>query len=196
LFYIFLNKVYELYTDFRHLCVSCSVVQVIDDDKGVHVVAAVNLYESIPESSLMGLTVCAELIRQQVGCAVGIAQGPTFCGVTGCATVACRWDITGPPAVRAARLMQYALSENIEVAIDQSLYDDCAMTAATMAVLNPSVTLKGTAAGVPIYTLSRATSSAAFRVLESVHGKNHFLNFFFVFLYSSRNFSFPLLPVR
>jgi class 3 adenylate cyclase len=167
-----LNKFYTFYTDVRFRCVSCLVVQVIDDDKGVHVVAAVNLYESIPESSLMGLTICAELIQQQVGCAVGIAQGPTFCGVTGCATVACRWDITGPPAVRAARLMQYALSENIEVAIDHSLYDDCALTAARMAVLNPSVTLKGTTAGVPIYALSRAaSSSAAFRVMEVLHGK-------------------------
>jgi hypothetical protein len=175
LFYIYLNKFYAFYTDFRHCWLSFSVVQVIDDDKGVHVVAAVNLYESIPESSLMGLTVCAELIRQQVGCAVGIAQGPTFCGVTGCSTVACRWDITGPPAVRAARLMQYALSENIEVAIDHSLYDDCAMTAAKMAVLNPSVKLKGTPTEVPIYTLSRATASPAFRVLEALHGKKFFL---------------------
>ena len=151
------------------------MVQVIDDDKGVHVVAAVNLYESIPESSLMGLNICSELIRQQVGCAVGMAQGPTFCGVTGCSMVACRWDITGPPAVRAARLMQYALSENIEVAIDQSLYDDCAMTAAGMAVLNPSVTLKGTAENIPVYTLSLASSSAAFRVLETLHGKKSFV---------------------
>lgn len=147
-----------------------------------------NLYESIPESSLMGLTVCSELIRQQVGCAVGIAQGPTFCGVTGCSTVACRWDITGPPAVRAARLMQYALSESIEVAIDQSLYDDCAMTAARMAVLNPSVTLKGTTTGVPIYTLSRATSSAAFRVLESLHGKIYVERLMLCFQLSDREF--------
>ena len=83
---------------------SFSVIQIIDDDKGVHVVAAVNLYESIPESSLMGIAVCHELVGQEVGCAIGMAQGPTFCGVTGCSTTACRWDVTGPPAVRAARL--------------------------------------------------------------------------------------------
>jgi hypothetical protein len=149
-----------------------TVIQVIDDDKGVHVVAAVNLYESIPESSQMGLAVCFELIGQQVGCAVGMAQGPTFCGVTGCSTVACRWDITGPPAVRAARLMQYALSEDVNVAIDQSVYDDSPMTAARMTVHNSGVTLKGTAQPIPVYTLSRAASSSAFRIVETLHGEN------------------------
>jgi len=78
-----------------------TVVQIIDDDKAVHLVAAVNLYESVPETSLKGLDVCNDLIEQQVGCAIGVAIGPTFCGVTGSSTVSCRWDITGPPPVRA-----------------------------------------------------------------------------------------------
>jgi hypothetical protein len=53
-----------------------------------------------------------------------MAKGSTFCGVTGSGSVACRWDITGPPAVCAARLMQFALEKDVEVAIDQSVYDD------------------------------------------------------------------------
>ena len=74
---------------------------------------------------MLGLAVCRELSAKQVGCVIGMASGLTFCGVIGSSTVACRWDIAGPTPVRAARLMQYALSiEELDVAIDQSVYDD------------------------------------------------------------------------
>ena len=159
----------ELILTTSSFALSFSVVQIIDDDKGVHVVAAVNLYESVPESSLKGLEVCHDLIGQQVGCAIGMAQGSTFCGVTGCSNVACRWDITGPPAVRAARLMQYALSADVEVAIDQSVYHD-PMAATRMCLLTGSVKLKGSKDAIPVYTLSQSSLSSAFRVLETVHG--------------------------
>jgi hypothetical protein len=153
-----------------HPCLFLTVVQIIDDDKGVHLVAAVNLYESIPECSLLGLDVCRELVEKQVGCAIGMASGSTFCGVTGCSKVACRWDITGPPPVRAARLMQYALEVELEVAIDQSVNDD-PMAATRLDLLNRAVSLKGTDDLVPVYTLSNSKSYAAFRVLETVHGR-------------------------
>ena len=45
----------------------CPIVQIIDDDKGVHIVAAVNLYETIPEGSVCGLAACRELVDKQVG---------------------------------------------------------------------------------------------------------------------------------
>lgn len=147
-----------------------SVVQIIDDDKGVHLVAAFNLYESIPECSLLGLNVCRELVERQVGCAIGMASGSTFCGVTGCSKVACRWDITGPPPVRAARLMQLALESEWEIAIDQSVHDD-PMAASQLNILDSAVTLKGAVGTVPVYTLSVSKSYAAFRVLETVHGR-------------------------
>ena len=147
----------------------CPIVQIIDDDKGVHVVAAVNLYEAIPETSLNGVKVCCELVSKQVGCAIGVAQGSTFCGVTGCSSVACRWDITGPPAVRAARLMQFALLSDMEVAVDQSVYDDPA--AGTRLKLHlAEVKLKGSRTPVSVYTISKTKRYAALRVLETVHG--------------------------
>ena len=149
----------------------CPIVQIILDDKGVHIVAAVNLYEAIPEASLVGLEVCRELINKRVGAAVGCAIGPTFCGVTGSAT-ACRWDITGPSVVRAARLMQYALSNNVHFAIDQTLYDD-PLAATRMKVLNQSVAMKGTVGPIVVYTLSDAKLFSAFRILENVHGSVH-----------------------
>jgi class 3 adenylate cyclase len=71
----------------------CPIVQIIDDDKGVHIVAAINLYEAMPETSIMGIEVCRELVEREVGCAIGMAIGSTFCGVTGSSSVACRWDI-------------------------------------------------------------------------------------------------------
>jgi class 3 adenylate cyclase len=149
----------------------CPIVQIILDDKGVHIVAAVNLYEAIPEASLVGLEVCRELVNKRVGAAVGCAIGPTFCGVTG-STTACRWDITGPSVVRAARLMQYALANNVHFAIDQSLYDD-PMAATRLKVLDHSVPMKGNPEPIAIYTLSDATLFSAFRLLENVHGSVH-----------------------
>jgi class 3 adenylate cyclase len=71
----------------------CPIVQIIDDDKGVHVVAAINLYECMPETSVLGVEVCRELVKKKLGCAIGMAIGSTFCGVTGSSSVACRWDI-------------------------------------------------------------------------------------------------------
>lgn len=153
------------------LAIFLTVVQIIHDDKGVHVVAAINLYESVPETSLIGLEVCYELVGQQVGCAIGMAIGLTFCGVTGCSSVACRWDITGPPAVRAARLMQYALQTEVEVAIDQSVYND-PIAHTRMSLLSANVALKGCKALVAVYTISHAAHATAFRVLETVHGKS------------------------
>jgi len=149
----------------------CPIVQIIDDDKGVHVVAAVNLYESIPETSLKGVEVCSELISKQVGCAIGVAQGATFCGVTGYSSVACRWDITGPPAVRAARLMQFALQSDVEVAVDQSVYDD-PVAGTRLKLLLAGVDLKGSKSPVSVYTISKAKRYAALRVLETVHGES------------------------
>jgi class 3 adenylate cyclase len=101
---------------------------------------------------------------------IGMASGPTFCGVIGSSDVACRWDIAGPPPVRAARLMQYALNSDIcNVAIDQSVYDD-PMAFTRLKLLNSNVNIKGTKDGIPVYTLSNCESSVAFRVLETVHG--------------------------
>jgi class 3 adenylate cyclase len=45
----------------------CPIIQIIDDDKGVHVVAAINLYESVPEASLLALDICHELDIQASG---------------------------------------------------------------------------------------------------------------------------------
>lgn len=144
----------------------------IDDDKGVHIVSAVNLYEAIPEASLLGLNVVKELMENHVGCAIGMAMGATFCGVTGSGSLACRWDITGPPPVRAARLMQYCLTNDETIAIDHSVYND-PLAAVRLKVLHAGVVIKGTDDLCPIYTLSQSTKDCAFRVLETVHGSIH-----------------------
>ena len=128
--------------------------------------AAVNLYEAVPEAAVVGLEVCRALTRKRVGAAVGAASGMAFCGVTG-SQAACRWDITGPCVVRAARLMQYALHHGTEFAIDESLYQD-PMAATRLCVLDPAVPLKGSAIPIPVYTLSDAESVCAFRILD--HG--------------------------
>jgi class 3 adenylate cyclase len=158
-----------IYHTLKFAVCRCEVVQIIDDDKGVHVVAAINLYEAIPECSLLGLDVCRELAEKQVGCAIGMASGSTFCGITGSSKIACRWDVTGAPPVRAARLMQYALQAEITVAIDQSVYDD-PMAATRMELLVPGIEVKGSSKPIPVYKLSESKMFSAFRVLETVYG--------------------------
>lgn len=150
----------------------CPIVQIIDDDKGVHVVAAVNLYEAIPESAMLGLQVCQDLKEQQVGCAIGMAMGSTFCGVTGSSSISCRWDITGPPAVRAARLMQYAIQHGHEAVIDHSVYKD-PMASTHMALLEKAVELKGSPDPCTVYSLSTSKNSSALRILESEYASVH-----------------------
>lgn len=150
----------------------CPVVQIIDDDKGVHIIAAINLYESDPYASVLALTVCEILESKQVGCAIGMALGSTFCGVTGCSRTACRWDITGPPAVRAARLMQYALKQGLQMAIDQSVFDD-PLAATRLKILHSSVVLKGSPSPVTVYTLSDRTLSSVFGILDTSYGRVH-----------------------
>jgi len=125
----------------------------------------------VPEASIFGLEACQKLIDRQVGCAIGVAMGPTFCGVTG-SSVACRWDITGPPAVRAARLMQYALANEVEVAVDESVYN-VSIASGRLEVLDSSVMLKGSPRPVTVYSLSEATEQSAFFLLETVYGNVH-----------------------
>jgi class 3 adenylate cyclase len=143
----------------------CPIVQIIDDDKGVHLTAAINLYESVPEATSLALKSCHELLSKQVGCAIGIAMGASFCGVTGSAEIACRWDMTGAPVVRAARLMQYALKEEIPIAIDQSVYDNASMPSSMSAF--SCIFLKGSREPATVYILAPSRSVAASMILES-----------------------------
>jgi class 3 adenylate cyclase len=150
----------------------CPLLQIVADDKGVHAIAAVNAVAAIPESRMVGLEICRQLVNQKIGVAVGMAAGVTFCGVTGSSSVACRWDITGEAAVRAARLMQYALKRNVPLALDESLCMGPTVPA-RMALLEKDVPIKGSQDPIPIYTLSDATEFAAMDLLESVHGEMH-----------------------
>jgi hypothetical protein len=143
----------------------CPIVQIIDDDKGVHLTAAVNLYESVPEATKLAINACRELMSKQIGCAIGMAMGGTYCGVTGSAEIACRWDITGAPVVRAARLMQYAVNEDIPIAIDQSVYDNAAFS--TMMEQFSCIYVKGCQKPITVYQMSPSKSVAASMILEN-----------------------------
>lgn len=119
----------------------------------------------------MGLEICLELRERQVGFALGMALGSTFCGVTGSSQIACRWDITGPTPVRAARLMQFALANEQDVVIDESLYRD--QGASTRLALLDTIKVKGTPSPVRVYTLSDTTNHSALRILDTVFGSVH-----------------------
>jgi hypothetical protein len=136
-------------------------VQIIEDDKGVHiVVAAANLHESVPEAGILDLTVCSEIV-DQVDCAIGMALGKTFYGVTGSAAAACRCDITGPFVVRSGCLMQYALTQRVLGAVDLSVYNE-PIPAACRKLLDGSFKVKGSAEPVQIYTFSDSRIFSAF----------------------------------
>jgi hypothetical protein len=68
--------------------------------------------------------------------------------------------------------MQYALANNLQVAIDHSIYSD-PTAPARLTLFNSCVNLKGTASVVPVYTLSNSSDFSAFHVLETVHGSMH-----------------------
>lgn len=137
----------------------------------MHIVAAINLYEASPETPLLGLKVCRELANKRVGAAVGMAIGPSFCGVTG-SVEACRWDITGPAVVRAARLMQYALKRGIDFAIDQTVYADPKATT-YMTLVDSGVSIKGSRDPCSVYTISDSKQHSASRIMESEHVAIH-----------------------
>lgn len=100
-----------------------------------------------------------------------MAIGPSFCGVTG-SVEACRWDITGPAVVRAARLMQYALKRGIDFAIDQTVYADPAATT-YMRLVDSGVQIKGSRELCSVYTISDSEQHSASWIMESDHVAIH-----------------------
>lgn len=129
----------------------CGVVQLIDDDKGLHVVAAANLHVAVSEPAVAAVQATSELLRRRLGVTVGIAVGTTLCGVVGSSN-ACRWDITSAACVRACRLMQHAKSVKRAVIADVSVAEKLVDQSLIAHVGEAS--LKGSPDPVPVYTLS------------------------------------------
>ena len=157
------DEVYEILNAGR-----CPITQVIEDDKGVHVIAAMNLYVAEEGAADAAVQVAQQLVRREVSCIVGIAGGSCFCGIVGSEQV-CRWDITGAPCVRACRLMQYASAEGFQVAIDVSLAEG-AKDASALRMQCPEVTIKGSSHPVPVFTLRQQTDTA----MNSIAAMNDF----------------------
>jgi hypothetical protein len=123
----------------------------------------------------LGLEIAQQLIHQHVSVAIGTAARSTFCGVTGCPTVACQWDIIGGPPVRATRFMQYALDRHIPIAIDESVYSQIhyVSSTGTHGLLPRKGSNKGTPEHIQSFTLLDENKFAAMNLLETVHGKMH-----------------------
>eukprot|EP00760_Papus_ankaliazontas_P026564 PhM_4_TR3048/c0_g1_i8/m.45276 len=134
---------------------SCSVVQIIDDDKGVHVVAAFNLYVMHGDSADRAIGVASTLRSMRSDCHIGVAVGPVLCGVLG-SREACQWDITGAACVRACRLMQHGVDNHFDVVFDDSVFTTAHDRSAL--VRHTDVGLKGTADAVCVYTLRMSSS--------------------------------------
>eukprot|EP00760_Papus_ankaliazontas_P001367 PhM_4_TR10456/c2_g2_i1/m.85137 len=132
---------------------SCSVVQILDDDKGVHIVAAFNLYVMHDDSADKCIEVASILRSKRSDCHVGAASGAVLCGVLG-SREACQWDITGPACVRACRLMQHAAQKGFDVIFDDSIYNEAADRA--QLVRQDPINVKGSNRPVPIFTLRRS----------------------------------------
>eukprot|EP00760_Papus_ankaliazontas_P026533 PhM_4_TR3048/c0_g1_i1/m.45248 len=137
---------------------SCSVVQIIDDDKGVHVVAAFNLYVMHGDSADRAIGVASTLRSMRSDCHIGVAFGSVMCSVLG-SREACQWDITGAACVRACRLMQHAERTGMDSVIDESAFVSCHDR--SMFVRLGDVVVKGAAAPVRVYTVRGLDSSGA-----------------------------------
>eukprot|EP00760_Papus_ankaliazontas_P023899 PhM_4_TR2101/c2_g1_i1/m.6482 len=127
------------------------IVQVLEDDKGLHVIAAVNLYSTENNASDHAVKVARALRRQNLGFHMGVASGPVFCGIVG-SVHARRWDITGAACVRACRLMQYAETEKLDVAFDASLVDTLSEYS-FVRLYRDDVRVKGSDAPVSVFKL-------------------------------------------
>eukprot|EP00667_Euglena_gracilis_P002587 EG_transcript_2591 len=121
----------------------CVILQVIDDDKGIHVVAAFNLYQTCADSGDRSVVVARELR----GCTVGVAHGMVFCGLMGNGA-ASRWDITGFACVRACRLMQQAQRLRLPALFDASVLGTLE-DPTVLEELPQRLSLKGTSDPVP-----------------------------------------------
>ncbi|CUG87088.1 guanylate cyclase, putative [Bodo saltans] len=146
----------------------CAVVKLIDDDKGVHVIAAVGLFLSESDASLTAVDAAMHLAEREAGCHVGIASGLTFCGLIGSSDLACRWDVTGSACVRSCRLMQQAMELRPEGGcfVDESVLDTISNRAAVNE-FHRTLEVKGSSGPVKVYVLAPRTANPAWMVPNS-----------------------------
>jgi hypothetical protein len=135
----------------------CSAVQIIDDDKGVHIIAAANLHVAVAEPAKAIAAVCHQLELRRMGSTVGAAVGVVLCGVVG-GKRAARWDITGAACVRACRLMQHGVANNLSAVLDASVNDNIT----DHSVLEPlaRIAVKGSNDVIPTYHLASSSNPA------------------------------------
>jgi hypothetical protein len=136
----------------------CGAVQIIDDDKGVHIIAAANLHVAVAEPAKAVANVCRELVARRMGATAGAAVGVAFCGVIGNQR-ACRWDITGACCVRACRLMQHGVAINAPVVLDATV-DENLRDHSVVERLPGRISVKGSPEPIPVFRLARTTSEA------------------------------------
>ena len=148
---------------------NCTILQVIDDDKGIHIVACFNFFIADPHCADHSVHAAAALPHS----ATGVAHGMSFCGLIGSPT-ACRWDVQGPPCVRACRLMEHAVQTNRKALFDQSVAD-ALRDKTLLAVHSDSATLKGSLHPVQVWAPSPVgTGRGPARPLCSkVHSATH-----------------------
>lgn len=149
----------EWFSEVQHVLDAhrCAVVKLIDDDKGVHVIAAVGLFVSERNACLTAVEAARDLQLREAGCCTGIAAGLTFCGIVG-SDVSCRWDVTGAACVRSCRLMQQAVALKPvgDCLIDSSVLDSIG----NRSVLSEYVTrlaVKGSTEPVQVFVLAGST---------------------------------------
>ena len=165
----------------------CPIVQMLHDDKGTHIIAAVNLYRTERVPATVGLLAARAIVDAECGVQLGMATGEVFCGITG-GDLAARWDITGPAVVRAARLMQHAEKLGVPVVCDESVYESCDDNSQLSAFPGGSITLKGSKNPVKIYRLSSSSIQVTSAIRNTswinpmVHGeeRNKFANKFLI----------------
>eukprot|EP00759_Apiculatamorpha_spiralis_P049454 PhF_6_TR44256/c0_g1_i1/m.68115 len=127
-----------------------TVIQILDDDKGVHIVAALNLFLSEGTAAAEHvLHVSHELVEERIDHVMGVAGGMCFTGLVG-SDISRRYDITGWACVRACRLMQYAVKVGIPAALDQSVVESL-RDRMSVRVYSSEVYLKGTQEPVTVF---------------------------------------------
>eukprot|EP00759_Apiculatamorpha_spiralis_P023330 PhF_6_TR27149/c1_g1_i1/m.39654 len=131
--------------------VGAATVQILDDDKGLHVIVAFNLLLAQDDAADASVQLATDLVYSFPTIKVGVSCGETFFGVVGKPDTRCSLDMIGDSVNMACRMMQYGMAHNVSATFTDDLY--AASKNRTKLMSLGASTVKGRPVPMEIYSL-------------------------------------------
>ena len=131
-----------------------TIVQLMDDDKGLHAIIAFNVSHAQDEAADAAVGLAGELVGSWPSIVVGVATGESFLGVVGSPS-RCSFDILGVGVNMACRMMQLGHSKQVHAVFTESVYQSCNNRTHLTFLENAQV--KGRADAIGTYTLQSSS---------------------------------------